>query len=948
MARVLKHLIPLGRFAPDANEFDADYVESIVNLLPVFSSHRPANQVERVNVGQTTNIADSKISGAYMHLTTEVYGLYSMVPDVDVTAWETFRVTPENIESYYEALKGAVPNDGSYVVFPADGTNQILKISLTPVPTNVKITNPTLDSRVRFRVRGEDETTPGTYSITVKVYRNNFGELLQTFSDTGNVGTDAAEWENISLSSAESTLVSTDVLGVEITVNATAAAAKDVENAVNNQVDVENWNKSDSEKWEWQLISTDDDDATGSVNELEESYIETRGLADTMTQEARFKIHGVSKFAPTHGNELHVTHEVLADDMDLDVTIYDMSEFDDDENDDPQEIEIFTTTIVDPKVVDGIAKRTISIPEATAETIVDHRKLEVLFTYHGVAGGASQEMWATHKDYNVGWEKENDTGIGGDLTGRIQDNSYYMRAQSGEGNATSSYAIYTAQFQDSGVDPQDATGTYRLRIEARTLTNDGKMAAFIDGKSLGTATVTTTTWNWYNFGLTYDGANNSPTDWDDFLVAIKKQDNGGGDNYDLEVRRVKVETPGANNRGRIMDFRYVHPDYCYVDVSWVHSQVDTETGDDYYGGDQPKLYVGSNAELMEGVLPEYNLSVVTRSTGGGTYTDDKASGWRFCSFGSRVIATNYIDAIQVKDSTDTIFSDMITVAGDVVDVRGRHCATIAGQLCMGNINPEPATVSAYANSYTFWCSKLGDPTEFNVADTGNQSTYFQLVAKTGAITGMVGGEYGIVFKENAIYRANYVGLPVIWDFDQITNEQGTPYTRSIVSADNDVYFWGNGGIFAITNHGREIRRIGQGVIEKYLFDTRFQDTAIRPAITDDIRHNWGAVFGAYDPYSGLIIWSYRLQGDAYGENSGILVYSRKEDRFAILNGNPDRIPIEMTDTYFQILWNDLQTWKFEELVTRGNVVSNEEHILRGIFAISSGILQPGPPPGPLR
>ena len=75
-----------------------------------------------------------------------------------------------------------------------------------------------------------------------------------------------------------------------------------------------------------------------------------------------------------------------------------------------------------------------------------------------------------------------------------------------------------------------------------------------------------------------------------------------------------------------------------------------------------------------------------------------------------------------------------------------------------------------------------------------------------------------------------------------------------------------------------------------------------------------------------------MQGDAYGENEGLVIYSTKEDRFTVCDGEDIRLPGNLQDFVDPEVIASLQKMRMAELTTRGNVVSDETHHLRGIWA----------------
>jgi len=117
----------------------------------------------------------------------------------------------------------------------------------------------------------------------------------------------------------------------------------------------------------------------------------------------------------------------------------------------------------------------------------------------------------------------------------------------------------------------------------------------------------------------------------------------------------------------------------------------------------------------------------------GGYNLPSTDNWSFTIFGNNIIAANIGDNIQKFEiGTDTLFSDLVSLKAKFVTVIGDFLVTAYNE-------NQPQRVR--------W-SALNDPTDFTVSQT-TQSDFQDIVGDHGAIQGIVGGEYGIVFTEKA-------------------------------------------------------------------------------------------------------------------------------------------------------------------------------------------------------
>ncbi len=389
--------------------------------------------------------------------------------------------------------------------------------------------------------------------------------------------------------------------------------------------------------------------------------------------------------------------------------------------------------------------------------------------------------------------------------------------------------------------------------------------------------------------------------------------------FRLGVADVKLEiTTGISSRARLHGFAYYGPEEgdegsggSPIDISWLQlsgpalvSDIQSDSIRAYIGTVEKRESATQVGRLWEISSPDFS-TWRDASQVGGYASNERDKSWSFCNFGSMVIATNYADPVQVLYDGDTLFEDLIGndaagvpiagygAAGGVVP-RARYAATIGAFFCLANC--DPLSVVGTATPYSFWCSRYAQPQYFHVGLSEWQSSVFQLVTTPGEITGLVGGEYGFIFKENSIWRVDYVCLPEIFSFTQISGEQGTVQPRSIIKVDNDVYFWGIGGIYVIRG-GRELEEVaGQGSVRKYIFDSQFERFAITSHSADLESEASAKVIAGYDTYTGCILWSFqsRAAPDEWFNCDSVLVYSPRENRFTFLRGDMSS-PVFPTD-----------------------------------------------------
>jgi hypothetical protein len=159
----------------------------------------------------------------------------------------------------------------------------------------------------------------------------------------------------------------------------------------------------------------------------------------------------------------------------------------------------------------------------------------------------------------------------------------------------------------------------------------------------------------------------------------------------------------------------------------------------------------------------------------------------------------------------------------------------------------------------------------------------------------------------------YQGAPLIFSFESVSTQVGTPSPRSIVQVDDNVFFW-TGNTFAVLRAGRELdTSIGEGAVLKMLKDHIFEDRAMEQAQEGDQRIMDALVFGAYDKFSGLIAWCYRPKGGATYRNDKILVYNPRTGAWGYI-----------ADASLDCA----------ALLSLNNVMTDDVHLLKGLVGFS--------------
>lgn len=250
-----------------------------------------------------------------------------------------------------------------------------------------------------------------------------------------------------------------------------------------------------------------------------------------------------------------------------------------------------------------------------------------------------------------------------------------------------------------------------------------------------------------------------------------------------------------------------------------------------------RIIVGTSDTLLRGVAYE---DLTTQPAAGVAPSfatpPDTVSGIQFCSFGNSCFAAMrcttvgnsafwYASSLAAGSTTDFV----ALVPGGGIAPAGayylvpRFVSTIKNHLlishCYSKAAVGPFALNTEYPNLVAW-SKTGVATCFGDASTSTDfsgSGYQDLPDECGQITGMIGGDYALIFKPRAIYRMD--GPP--FTFHPISIGSGTMFPNSIVRYNDDVYYWGPAGLMVIRGGSSSPEPVGLGKTTRSV--TEFQN-----------------------------------------------------------------------------------------------------------------------------
>lgn len=202
-------------------------------------------------------------------------------------------------------------------------------------------------------------------------------------------------------------------------------------------------------------------------------------------------------------------------------------------------------------------------------------------------------------------------------------------------------------------------------------------------------------------------------------------------------------------------------------------------------------------------------------------------GWDVTQFGSKMILANGQDKLQAYEiNVSTYVTDLAAAAPTA-----KFVTVVRDFVVAANDGTDTNKV--------YW-SDINDETDWTPG-AASQSD-FQLLPDGGDITGLAGGEYGLVFLERAIYRMSYTGSPFFFQFDAISRSLGCISNGSIAQYGGLTYFLADDGFYACD--GQTTKAIGVEKVNRWFFDN---------AIPNQIFTGMSATV---DPVRKLVIWKF--------------------------------------------------------------------------------------------
>lgn len=806
------HFLPFSQWKPDGGEFGKE-LEDAENVLPLAGSFRGVRKASVVS-----SVTDTPVTGAHVHVYQQARQLQFARPDGDVTVTGWANEEGEGTD-LYESIGEEEVDDSTYVVSPAAPSASQSTFSLED------ISNPGVSTGHILRWRYKVPATTGAW--TVKAALLELTTLIEEDSATGTSATDDWVQRDFAMTPASVATI-TDYADLRVRLEATVPGSTQ-EQLPDADVSIGGWRKVVSGT----PSSTDLYQAIDESVADDTDYIESP--AQTYPSSTATYRCGVSEAVdPIADAVVPVTVRAKATQpgMYLTVKVYDgkgtlihTEDFDDPAttftdlnfNLSVAEVALIEDWNLEVEVVASYPTRTTATSFQYARPVADVYASEWTATPVGDLYSTVDESVVDYADYI-------------DALGSFSTN---RRVRFRLGNVTDPLNhedhtiridhILDASFTDGILKLYDYTGTLiatrSVNFDTETVSeftlSDSELSLLRAYQTMELELLTgeggASTYRTYKIELEV------PEPWR------------------IQVSQVKISAPSDSRA----EFSYA-----------VLETPDTQT---QYVGDDATLIAGTQTKLYE----VDSLGWTDISKGGGYAASTfSPGGWSLATWGNDIIATNFIDPVQVRSDNTGNFADLIAT-GDPTDgiPKARFAAPVHGHLMLADIN--------LANHYAdeVWWSALEDPTDFDPTQVRTGCDYDRLVESPGQIMGIVGGEFALVFKRRSIYRLDWVGGQLTFRSNLLTTSIGCTMPRSIVEAHGSTFFWG-GECFYVTEGFQRPRPIGDEEVSTYLTDNALNSNAIAAYRPSDILEEDAMMTGAYDPHSGLIFWLYYRNSDS--------------------------------------------------------------------------------------
>ena len=307
-----------------------------------------------------------------------------------------------------------------------------------------------------------------------------------------------------------------------------------------------------------------------------------------------------------------------------------------------------------------------------------------------------------------------------------------------------------------------------------------------------------------------------------------------------------------------------------------------------------RLFAGTTTKLYEanGIT---SWTDVTRASGNYNLTTDIR--WRYTQYGDVSLAINKQDKLQFIDS-GAKFADVSTTVPQASIVE-----TVNDFVFLFDCKDQGLLGPFGDQTDRWWCSAIGDYTDWTPA-IATQCVTGRLKSSPGGIrAGRRLGSGIVAYKEKSMFLGQYVGAPLVWDFQEVSNVAGAQSQEVVVpivtgqggsahifmGPDNFYYYDGSRPVPI----GTPVKDWFFGRLNQ---DFAYLSEALNDAVNSLIYFFYPSVNSASGALDSCVVYNYRAdKWGVYDQDieaavqvtSGGLTYAGLESTYATYSAIPD-------------------------------------------------------------
>lgn len=312
-----------------------------------------------------------------------------------------------------------------------------------------------------------------------------------------------------------------------------------------------------------------------------------------------------------------------------------------------------------------------------------------------------------------------------------------------------------------------------------------------------------------------------------------------------------------------------------------------------FAGDAGKLY-----QNIDNIWTDVSV--------GGGYSTATEEVWEFTPWKNKLLATNFTDNPQQITLGGSAFSNLTTA------FKARHITAIRDFVVVANTDD---STDNEVPDRVRW-SAFNDETDWTVS-ASTLSDYQDL--KNAAIERIFGGEFGVIFQRNTIWRMTFVGAPTVFQFDEVLPGIGIISQGAAAQDGDTVYFLSNRGFFKIVN-GSQVTPIGAEKVDRFVLGDINPDLLYR-------------ISAAVDPRSSRVFWAYPSL-DSSSDPDKIVCYDPITDRWSLIE---EDVQLIWARGFTGVTLDSIDGSGSPELVTNGGFDADSDWTKGTGWTIATGV-----------